>query len=126
MRGTSSFLATLVSRERRLTSPGVEEVNHTHALQFRMQLGGLGFVCGEASGGEMLATRLSTNCASQTTQLCRDRRKLFVARFAKGGNDFIIGCAFDRGGLKHSCFTAGRFDLLLQPLKIFVRFFVGW
>src|SRR5437588_660489 len=70
----------------------------------------LGFVCGEASGGEMLATRLPTNCASQTIQLCRDRRKLFVARFAKGGNDFIIGCVFDRGGLKHSCFAAGRFE----------------
>ena len=61
----------------------------------------------------MLSPSLLTNRAGQPFEFRSDRRKFFIARFAKGGYDFFVRRAFDRGGLKHDCFAGGRFDLLL-------------
>ena len=57
--------------------------------------------------------RLLTDRARQPFEFRSDGRKFFITRFAKGGYDFLVRRAFDRGGLKHSCFAGGRFDLLL-------------
>ena len=68
--------------------------------------------------------RLFTDRARQSFEFCRDGGKLFITRFAKSRYDFFVGRAFDRGCSKDSGFAAGRFDLLLQPLEVFVRFLV--
>src|SRR5947207_3412825 len=73
----------------------------------------------------MFSATLLTHGTRQPVEFRSDGCKFFITHLAKSGSDFFISRAFDRGGLKDSCFAARRLDLLLKPLKIFMSFFVS-
>src|ERR1041384_8826513 len=52
-------------------------------------------------------------------------RSLIVARAAKRRDDFFVCLAFDRTRAKDRGFATRRLDLLLEPMKIFVRLLVS-
>ena len=87
----------------------------------------------DAKAGKVTGVRLRNVNTNELTVyeaggvfiLDRNDGKFLITRFAKSRSDFFVSRAFDGCGLKDCSFATRRFDLLLQPLKIFVSFFVG-
>src|ERR1044072_6425888 len=80
---------------------------------------------GEARGRQVFGAVLFANATSESVEFRGDGGKLVVARGAKGVDDLLIGCTFNRAGAEDGRFAAGGFDLLLEPLEVLVRFLVS-
>src|SRR5689334_1146887 len=72
----------------------------------------------------MLCAGLLSDSAGEPVEFGSNGREFLIACPLKGSDDLVIRRAFDRTRSKDSRFTTGRLNLLFQPLKILVRFFI--
>src|ERR1044072_3767932 len=74
----------------------------------------------------MFGARLFANPARQTGEFSSDRRKLIFPRTSEGTYHFFIRSPLNGSSSKNRSFTAGRLDILFQPLKVLVCLFISW